>query len=89
MAKKCTLYPEYVMFGANPTQHITEYHFIFSSMVVATSCYGYACYWLGSFWGIKINIIKLSTGKIQRKTWFSLLSNRHWEINSPFIRIIT
>jgi hypothetical protein len=33
--------------------NITEYHFIFLSMVVAASCYGYACHrqGLGSFLG--------------------------------------
>ena len=49
------------MFGANPTPL-----FIFSSMVVAASCYGYACHRqeLGSFFRIKINGIELSKGKI-------------------------
>jgi hypothetical protein len=30
------------MFGENSTLHVTEYHFIFSSMEVAASCYAYA-----------------------------------------------
>ena len=37
---------------------------------------------------IKINGIELSTGKILEETWFSLLSNRHWETNSPNSRKI-
>jgi hypothetical protein len=43
------------MFGANPIHHITEHHSIFSSMVVAGSCYGYAfnSSGLGSFSGYK------------------------------------
>jgi hypothetical protein len=32
-----------VTFGANPIQHITEYHSIFSSIVVAASCYACNC----------------------------------------------
>jgi hypothetical protein len=54
------------MFGAHPIQHITEYHHIFSIMVVAASCYVYACHWHGAreFFTIQINGIELSTGKI-------------------------
>jgi hypothetical protein len=39
---------------------------IFSSIVVAATCYGYACYCyeLGSFSGYKINGMELSTDKI-------------------------
>jgi hypothetical protein len=51
VAKKLTFYPKYkVLFWANPTQDIVKYH-IFSSMVVAASCYGYPCHrqGLGSF----------------------------------------
>jgi hypothetical protein len=32
---------------------------------------------------------QFSKGKSERKTWFSLLSNRHWETNSPFTRTVT
>ena len=61
------------MFGANPTQHISEYH----------SSYVHAGLWLhhvmgmlvigkglGSFFRIKINAIELSTGKILEENLF-------------------
>ena len=62
----------YVCVKSNTTHHWVPL-FIFSSMVVAASCYGYTYHQQGRgrFLGIKINGIELSTG------WFSLLSNRH------------
>jgi hypothetical protein len=77
------------MFGANPTHHRVAF-IIFSSMVVAASCYGYAFYQeeLASFTcKNKLNIAKHMQN--ERITWFGLLSNRYWETNSPFTRTIT
>ena len=53
------------MFGANPIQHWVPLS-IFSSMVVAASCYGYACNCCKErvFQDKKINGMEQSTGNI-------------------------
>jgi hypothetical protein len=75
VAKKCTLLPDYKELSL----------FIFSSMVVAASCYEYACWQeLGSFFGggDKNKRIRAKHRQNHREKPDCLLSNRQWLIIS-------